>query len=352
MRWRHALTPVRIVSAVDFSPHGSVVLAQALALAEWHDAKLDVLHVSPARSGGRPNGAADLHAQLEALVARLNTARIPTSSFVRAGNPVSAIVEHVAMRPADLIVAGQMGPRRAIYRSPGRFAAAVARRTGCAVITVPRRASVEHVQAQFRRIVCGVDDSLAAERALQAALHLAQESGGQLTMLHVVEGFPHEPVYAASSVPRLLEDFDRRALTIVRRLERLVPRAALHWCDVNYRVLPGVPHRTITAVAAAEGADLIVVGRPPRHWLGGLGSTVAGILAHSTCPVLTVPGPSGLRADTGMRLGTDAGNDRLHTLRPQQGSAVTTKPRGAEWRAGRTGEHSAAVTQPTLQVVR
>lgn len=317
------MTPVRIVSAVDFSPHGSVILAQALALAEWHNAKLDVLHLSPARSGGHSNGAADLHAQLEALVARLNTARVPTSSFVRAGNPVSSIVKHVATRPADLIVAGQVGPRRAIYRSPGRFAAAVARRTGCAVITVPKRASVEHVQAQFRRIVCGVDDSLAAERAMQAALHLAQESGGQLTMVHVVEGFPHDPVYAASSVPRLLEEFDWRALTIVRRLKRLVPPAALHWCEVNYRVLPSVPHRSITAVAAAEDADLIVVGRAPRYWLGGLGSTVAGILAHSTCTVLTVPGPSGLRRDTGMRLGTDAGNDRLHALQRQRGSAAT-----------------------------
>jgi nucleotide-binding universal stress UspA family protein len=138
---------------------------------------------------------------------------------------------------------------------------------------------------------------------LREALLLAQQSGGHLTVLHVVDRFPHETVYSAASVPRLLDEFDERAREITRRLRATIPPGALDWCDVEYRVLPGVPHITIAATAAAQAADLIVIGRPPRHWLGAVGSTVTGVLARATCPVLTIPGPAGLRPDLDMRRG-------------------------------------------------
>lgn len=309
------LTSTRLACVVDFSPSGTVALAQALVLAERRRAPLDVLHIPGSRRED-PRVAVDLHTRLVALVADANAARVPTSVFVLYGRAVSAVAEHVEARPADLLVVGP-APRGTIFRSRGRFAAAVARRAGCPVITLPKGTSVDDVRAQFRRIVCAVDGSLAAAGALQMAVHLAQQSGGHLTVLHVVDGFPQETVYSAASVPHLLQEFDRRGRAIVRRLRELVPPDALHWCEVDSRLVPGVAHRTIASVATAQSADLVVVGRPPQPWLGALGSTVARILARSECPVLTVPGPAGLLPVIGQ---TDdvAAIATLHTLAPRR----------------------------------
>jgi len=280
----------RILAVVDFSSHGDVVLAQALALAKWHDAALDVLHLPGRLRLGRDTTAASAHATLVDFVARANPGRVATSAFVVEGRAVPSIIGHVRKRRSDLIVMGQSGwrpwPRR-------RLAATVTRRARRPVITVPRGASIDSVQTNFRRIVCAVDESIAARAALRTALHLAQESGGEVTVLHVVEGFPHDTVYSAASVPRLLEAFDRRAARIVRRLRTLVPPEALHWCDVDYRVIPGLASHTIATVASSQGADLVVVGGSPRSWPDLTPSTVAGVLARATCPVLTVPGRPG-----------------------------------------------------------
>jgi nucleotide-binding universal stress UspA family protein len=287
---------------VDFSSNGRAVLAQALALAHWHDAELDVLYVRPGRQGRHRRTDDGLRAHLAEFVAQANANRTEASTFVLAGDPVTSFAEHVDDRPADLAVVGQDGPRRALYRAGGRFAAAVTRRLRCPVITVTSRAPVLPSNVQFRRIVCGVDASFASLAALDTALTLTQQSGGRLTVLHVVDHLPSDAVDTASSVPRFRDELGARSRAIRNHLRTLVPPDALHWCDVDCRVVPGVPHSTLAAIAAAQAADLVVVGRPPRTWLAATGSTGAGVLAQSTCAVLSVPGPAGLRSDWGMFL--------------------------------------------------
>ncbi len=292
------MTPSRIVCAVDFSANGRAVLAQAVALAGWHEAELDVLFVRPGSRAKDAAGDDGLRAHLVEFVRQAAPAHVRTSAFVHGGEPVSSVVDHVAERPADLAIVGQDGPRRALFWSRGRFAAAVARRISIPVITVTSRTPLIAPEAQFHRIVCAVDDSCAAAKALRTALGLAQQSGGRLTVLHVIDRDRQAPIYAASSASRLLGEFDARARGIATQLRSLVPDAALDWCEVDYRVLPGVPQAVITATAAADAADLLVVGRPPQSWFGAIGSTVSAVLARATCPVLTVPGAAGVRDAT------------------------------------------------------
>jgi nucleotide-binding universal stress UspA family protein len=286
-----ALSATRIACVVDFSASGIVALTRALVLAKRRRAHLDVLHVSRARRGGP--GDTDLQARLVTWVADTNVAHVPTSVFVLHGRAVSAIADHVGERPADLLVLGP-APRGTLYRLRGRFAAAVARRVACPVLTLPTGTSADGTGAQFRSIVCAVDGSAASAGALPIALHLAQQSGGHLTVLHVTQRFPQDAVYSAASVPCLLREFDERGQAIMHRLRTLVPAEATHWCKIDYRLVPGLAPDTIVSVAATQAADLVVVGQPPRHWLGALGSTVTSILAQSAIPVLTVPGPAGL----------------------------------------------------------
>lgn len=93
----------------------TVAPAQPLVLAEQRMAQLDVLHVSRARRED-PVNAVDLHSRLVVLVADANATRVPTSVLVLYSKAVSAIAEHVAERPADLLVVGA-APRDTIFRS-------------------------------------------------------------------------------------------------------------------------------------------------------------------------------------------------------------------------------------------
>jgi nucleotide-binding universal stress UspA family protein len=341
-------TSPRIVCAVDFSPHGAVALAQALVLADRRQAQLDALYIAPSRR--TPDDDAELRVRLEAWVAEVNVASVPTSVFVLEGRPVGAIVRHVAARPADLLVIGPTP--RALFRSRGRFVAAVARRASCPVLALPQAAPADGVQPQFQRIVCAVDDSLASAGALQMALRFAQESGGRLTVLHVVEEFPQD-VYSAASVSRLLEDFDARGHEVMRHARALLPPFTPHWRDVDYRVVPGTARKTIVSVAAAEAADLVIVGRRREHWLGVLSTTAAGVIARSTCPVLTIPGPAGpLSAASRLEAVSAVEAIRPVPVRPQlrpgrsQQASVVSIAEARAWRLQRQGAGTVVNAMP------
>src|SRR5687768_17583735 len=99
-------------------------------------------------------------------------------------------------RPIDLAQAS---------RRAGEYAGAVALHHGLVVATeIPARADrpvlvvtprcgPPPANATFRRIVCGLDFSLASAPALQQAVAMADNSpSARLTLVHVVEGFPHQ----------------------------------------------------------------------------------------------------------------------------------------------------------------
>jgi nucleotide-binding universal stress UspA family protein len=73
-------------------------------------------------------------------------------------------------------------------------------------------------------------------------------------------------------------------------LEPLAEDARRQGVKVTARVLRGVAHSAITQAAAAERADLIVLG---THGLSGLsrfllGSVAQKVIATAPCPVMTV----------------------------------------------------------------
>ena len=94
-----------------------------------------------------------------------------------------------------------------------------------------------------------MDFSSASAVALNQALILAQQSGGRITLLHVLEGFPYETVYSGSRAFRLIDD-RARVEKISRELRHAVPPDVFNWCEVDTTVVSGVAHRSILATAA------------------------------------------------------------------------------------------------------
>jgi len=140
----------------------------------------------------------------------------------------------------------------------------------------------------FRRILVPHDFSRSATRALDLAVALAEDHGGQVTALHVLTplysgpGYPtpDEIAWTTTSEMRAKRKGDLEAL--VRRA--LGPRAARVTCRV------AVGEAAPAILAAAKRADSIVISTLGRtglaHFL--LGSVAEKIVRLAPVPVLAV----------------------------------------------------------------
>jgi nucleotide-binding universal stress UspA family protein len=177
----------------------------------------------------------------------------------------------------------------------GSVAEKVLRKAPCPVLVVPPHAPVDagSVSPVFKRIVCAIDFSAGSLLALNHALAFAQEADARLTLVHAIE-FPlalREVVFSTDTdVDRLHAAAEAEYL---RRLRALVPAAARTYCTVTTQVIEGKVAREIGRVAAAEQADLIVMGVQGRGAVDLMvfGSNTNAVIRSATCPVLVVPTP-------------------------------------------------------------
>ena len=284
-----------ILHPLDHSAGAKPALARALALAKWHDADLHVLLVRSRRRG--IDGEEAAHARLRGFVEARNPEAAKFETVILAGDPVTAVADYARHKSPDLLVVDKHGRRASKLWRPGVFAKELARLVACPTLTVPESHDVANSTAgqSFREILCATDFSPASIAALKQALVLAQQSGGRLTALHVLDGSPYETVYSGSRAFRLIDEH-RGLVAQSRQLRNAIPQDALNWCDVRTRVISGVPHRAILSTALEIKPDLIVMGLPARSALDTafMGSTTSLVLRGAQCPVLKVPVPASM----------------------------------------------------------
>jgi nucleotide-binding universal stress UspA family protein len=135
-------------------------------------------------------------------------------------------------------------------------------------------------------VAVGVDGSEESLRAVMWALALARALAARLVLVHgtgLLEGAGLQPAVdldhqLASALARLGPGGDAGAASA-----RPAP-------DVRLRRRPGDSVDVLLAVAAEEGADLLVLGRRGvGRTVGTLGSTSAAVVAASTVPVVVLP---------------------------------------------------------------
>jgi nucleotide-binding universal stress UspA family protein len=137
----------------------------------------------------------------------------------------------------------------------------------------------------FQKILVPTDFSPRSLRAAQAAARVAATSGGQTTLLHVIERIEGDGSGALASFYRRLEKAARH------RMEGFLAPFVGKGLPVKAEVLYGKPVNEILRFAERYGADLIVMSshklplrRSGESW--GTISYKVGIL--SRCPVLLV----------------------------------------------------------------
>jgi nucleotide-binding universal stress UspA family protein len=144
------------------------------------------------------------------------------------------------------------------------------------------------VQIDVRCILVPVDFSSHAKAVLEWAAHLAEEHGSRVLLLHVyhlpVEFQQLEGAYLPADFWANVKSEAEQQLAV--HAEELRGRGLA----VEALVREGYPATVIVDEAAAQGADLIVIGTHGhtglKHLL--LGSIAERVVQKAPCPVLTV----------------------------------------------------------------
>jgi nucleotide-binding universal stress UspA family protein len=283
----------RILCPTDFSETSAHAVEQAVTIAGYYGAAISALHVVQQIDASADIQSLDgLRRDTAAFFDAARKAGLTVDVLVELGSPVHRILDHAVRAPADLVVMGTHGSSGFEHLVLGSITEKVLRKASCPVVTVPPRVR-SHSRLPFRHVLCASDLSDASASAVQLARSLAGESGACLTLLHVIEWPWHEPPQPSIEELPAEQGF---ALAMFRReseerartqLEALVPQPRP---GVRVAVVSGTPYEQILAAAAAESADLIVlgVGRRSALNLALLGSTANHVVRAAECPVLTL----------------------------------------------------------------
>ncbi len=284
-----------ILFATDFSPHSDLALPYASAIARQFGATLYGAHVVP--SEDYLFTAPDLwpaHIQQEKRLEQEVAARleeqlrgVPHEGLFGVGDVWTALSRLLGEHDIDLLVVGTHGRTGTRKLLMGSIAEEIFRQAACPVLSVGPNVSCKATgEIRFQHILVATDFGEESLAALPYAFSLAEEDQAQLALLHVVER-------PAAGIP----DSEEVRASLIRRLRELVPPEAEPWCHIKCLVEFGrqfaSPAERILEIAKDRAADLIVLGVRRPH---GAVSTVTHlahttaqhIVAHATCPVLTV----------------------------------------------------------------
>ena len=148
----------------------------------------------------------------------------------------------------------------------------------------------------YKKILVPHAGTPAGDLALKHAIHIAKSSKAEITILHVIEEFPHVPVFAlhASQVSKIKKDLAKVTKEMEEVMEKEMKKRT-ETCKKNgikssLKVITGLPAEEIMKILKNQKIDLIVMAK--RRKLKGikgllsLGSVSRKIVENTSCPVL------------------------------------------------------------------
>lgn len=282
----------KILCPIDFSAGSQHATRVAVRLAEEASAELVLAHVWYVPATVYPSElplspqlvqrmSDDAQRGLDAAVAEaaaLGARRV--SGKLLTGVPWHRIVDELA-DPFDLVVIGTHGRTGLARILLGSVAEKVVRHAPCSVLV----ARPDGEPRPFTHVLCPVDFSDAARRAMDLAAEVVRPGGAGITLLHVVEApvsFGAElpdPEFLRAADKRAAEQLERWAAELRGKVSVPVTiRSRVGWAGAE----------TLAAVDHDPTIDLVVMGSHGRTGIKRvlLGSVAEKVVRHARCPVL------------------------------------------------------------------
>lgn len=288
----------RIVLAVDFSPASRAALRQAIYVAQRSASEIFLVHAIeqlPHAASVYQAMNRRIYTQLERMRTEMvqRGIRVVPPPIVERGEAIEVICSTANRLHANLIMLGA-GEKRVMERFLlGSTAAKAIRQATQPVWVVKPSQTPPHIA----KILCAVDFSDPAKRALRNAVLLSRTFRAELTVLHVVET-------DASRTPRCnaVADpptADQKCHKLRAEIERLLRGYGASVPSVQILVCRGEPDTSILQTVRVHGCDLLVMGSVGRRGLSGLliGNTAEQVVREVPCSLLTVKGEDVLRGN-------------------------------------------------------
>jgi len=136
----------------------------------------------------------------------------------------------------------------------------------------------------------------AGDLALKHAIHIAKSSSSEIIILHVIEDFPHVPLFSlhASQATKIKKEIAQVTKEMKSAMEKEMAKRTetckKNKIDSHLKVIVGLPAEEILKIVKNQKIDLIVMAK--RRKLKGiksiltLGSVSRKIIEGTSCPVL------------------------------------------------------------------
>ena len=150
----------------------------------------------------------------------------------------------------------------------------------------------------YKKILVPHAGTTAGDLALKHAIHIAKTSSSEIILLHVIEDFPHVPVFSlhTSQITKIKREMAMVTKDMKSVMEKEMTRR-VETCQKNeiksrLKVVTGLPAEEILKIVKNQKIDLIVMAK--RRKLKGikgllsLGSVSRKIVESTSCPVLMI----------------------------------------------------------------
>lgn len=148
----------------------------------------------------------------------------------------------------------------------------------------------------YKTILLPHDGTPAGDLAIEHAIHIAKSSSSEIIILHVIEDFPHVPVFSlhASQVTKIKKEIaqvTKEMKTVMEKeMAQRIETCKKNGIDSHLKVVVGLAAEEILKTVKNNKIDLIVMAK--RRKLKGikslltLGSVSRKIIENTSCPVL------------------------------------------------------------------
>jgi nucleotide-binding universal stress UspA family protein len=285
-----------ILYLADFSESSQRALPIAIAVAREYRAKIHALHVLTPEPAVYPapdsahtlNKAREQNAEARMRQIDTQLRGMPHDTAIQQGSAVWPVLEHFLTEcDTDLIVTGTHGRTAAAKLLLSSDAEDIFRRSPVPMLTIgPMMHNGVYSGAQFHRVLFATDFRPESLSAASYAVSIAQDNEAQLFLLHVIR--PPERHREKIAVEFSVAD-------AMYQLYKLVPEDIEFWHRPKAIVEHGEPGERTLEAAEQRNVDLIVLGLRQDGDHLGIGATpclgwttACKVVAHATCPVLTV----------------------------------------------------------------